>query len=339
MDPVSQAVFGASFSQSLAKRRQQGAVLFVATLSAMAPDLDILIQSDTDPLLFLEYHRQFTHSLLFIPVGALLCSLVLHFFVRHHLTWRQTFLFALLAYGTHGLLDACTSYGTQLLWPYADIRVAWSVISIVDPLFTLPMLVLIILAARRQRRRYALAALVYAMFYLGTGLMQQQRAQSALYQLIAERGHRIERMHIKPAFGNLVLWKLMYEHNERYYVDAVRLLRKPEIISGESIAKLDLERDFPWLPSGSQQAIDVERFRWFSDDFLAVDPTNANIIMDVRYSFIPNRIQRMWGIVLDREKIARGELNAHAAYAFERGVDAKTRQQYLQMLWPGTGKN
>ena len=43
-----------------------------------------------------------------------------------------------MGYATHGLLDSCTSYGTQLFWPFSDVRVAWDTMSIVDPLFTVP---------------------------------------------------------------------------------------------------------------------------------------------------------------------------------------------------------
>ena len=64
MDPLSQAVLGVSLSQSVARNRSQLRQAFwIGALSGMAPDLDILIRSAADPLLFLEYHRQFTHSL------------------------------------------------------------------------------------------------------------------------------------------------------------------------------------------------------------------------------------------------------------------------------------
>ena len=60
MDPVSQASLGASLSQSFAKdKSQQFGALVIGALSGMAPDLDVFINSDTDPLLFLEFHRQF----------------------------------------------------------------------------------------------------------------------------------------------------------------------------------------------------------------------------------------------------------------------------------------
>src|SRR5690606_37296019 len=111
----------------------------------MAPDLDTLIRSGSDPLLFLELHRHFTHSIAFVPIGALLCAAALHPLVRRRMPFRRAYLFSLLGFGSHALLDACTSYGTLLLWPFSDVRVAWSVVSVVDPLFTLPVVALVVL--------------------------------------------------------------------------------------------------------------------------------------------------------------------------------------------------
>ena len=79
MDPLSQGALGASASQSFASEPgKQRSAMLVGLLAGMAPDLDIFIRSANDPLLFLDFHRQFTHSLFFIPVGALLCALILY---------------------------------------------------------------------------------------------------------------------------------------------------------------------------------------------------------------------------------------------------------------------
>ncbi|MCV5224382.1 metal-dependent hydrolase, partial [Escherichia coli] len=76
--------------------------------SGMAPDLDVLIRSSSDPLLFLEYHRHLTHSLLFIPFGSFLCALVLYplFAKRRELNFQQSWFYCALGYSTHALLDA-----------------------------------------------------------------------------------------------------------------------------------------------------------------------------------------------------------------------------------------
>ncbi len=344
MDPLSQASLGASLSQSFAgDKSKQRSALVIGALAGMAPDLDVLIRSADNPILFLEFHRQFTHSLVFIPFGALICALVFYPVMRSKwfsnrwpaakLSFLQVYLFAFLAYATHGLLDACTSYGTQLLWPFSRERFAWNTVSIIDPLFTLPVLILVLLAAYRKNARYARAAFAYAVIFLSLGIIQHHRAEAAVVQLAKQRGHQVERVQVKPSFGNRHVWKIIYEYDGRYYVDAVRLLLNTEYITGTSIQKLDVKRDFPWLPADSQQAKDIERFRWFSDGYLAVSRRNPNLIMDIRYSHLPNRIYSMWGVKVNKQQIDEGKLDAHVSYEIKSGTDKKTFKRFMDMLF------
>ena len=138
MDPLSQGTVGAAFAQSIANKNNIFKIGFIGFLAGLTPDLDVLIQSSTDPILSLEYHRQFTHSLFFIPFGSLIFALLIFPLFRSSLNLKTVYFASLLGYATHGLLDACTSYGTQLFWPFSNERISWNNISIVDPLFTIP---------------------------------------------------------------------------------------------------------------------------------------------------------------------------------------------------------
>lgn len=332
MDVLSQAVLGGSLSQSIAKdRTKQWTALFIGALAGMAPDLDVFIRSADDPLLFLEFHRQFTHSLFFIPFGALLCTLLFYPFAKNKLSFKQIYIFSFAGFATHGLLDACTSYGTQLFWPLSNERVAWSIISIVDPLFTLPVLILIIFAAIKKKPFIAKIAFAYAIIFLGLGVIQKQRAETALYSLAEQRGHQIERIRVKPSFANRHVWKLIYEYNGRYYVDAAELLWDTKIIPGTSIQKLNIKRDLPWLTPNSLQANDVERFRWFSDDFLAIDPARPDTIMDVRYSLLPNNVKLMWGIKLNQKMTHSPD--THVRFIVNRKLRKQARKQFIEMVF------
>jgi len=317
MDPLTQGVLGAVLPQATAAKKKTAATAgILGFLAGMAADLDVLIRSSTDPLLFLEYHRQFTHSFVFIPLGGFICALLLQPVLgkRRGLNFRQTYIFCTLGYATHALLDACTSYGTMLFWPFSDVRIAWNTISIIDPLFTLPMLVLIVLAAMKKRPAFARIALVWGLAYMSLGLWQRNQAMEMGYEIARERGHEPLRLEAKPSFANLLVWKIVYETQDRFYVDAVRATLSPEVFPGSSIDKLVLARDFPWLDSSSQQARDIERFRWFSDGYIAQDPLHENRIIDIRYSMIPNEMMPLWSIELSRE----AALQDHAAYRVHR---------------------
>ena len=330
MDPVSQAVLGASVPQAVSRKIHLAAATLFGALAGMAPDLDSLIRSDTDPLLYLEFHRQFSHSLFFIPIGALICTAVFYalFARRWQISFKLTYLFCFLGYATHGLLDACTSYGTQLLWPFSNERFAWNTISIIDPMFTLPLVALVITGVWRKNPRFGQLALCWVVIYQGFGFFQHQRVEKAGEELAAERGHTPLRMEVKPSFGNLLLWKVIYEMEDGYYTDAVRAGPELTLYPGEFIPRLDVARDLPWLDPDSQQARDLERFAWFSRGFLSLDPDNPLRVTDMRYSLVPNEATGMWSIWFDRD----AKKTDHVIITPDRDTSGPRRAKFARML-------
>ncbi|MCG9682887.1 metal-dependent hydrolase [Vibrio sp. Isolate23] len=330
MDPLTQGLIGAALPQSVCDKKHLLVAGGLGMLAGMSPDLDVLIRSSSDPLLFLEYHRQFTHSLLFIPFGSLLCALVLHwiFSRRCGLAFGQSWLYCALGYSTHALLDACTSYGTQLLWPFSQERYAWNMVSVVDPIFTLPIFICLAVTFRKRTPWGARIALLWVLAYLSLGIIQKERAYNEGLQLAQERNHSPNRIEVKPSFANILVWKVIYETDGHYHVDAIRLGSSTKIYSGESIAKLDINRDLPWLKQNSQQAKDIERFRRFSNGYLALHPNEKLSVIDVRYSMIPNKFDPMWSIKLSPSLAPE----QHARYVTNREHFTTKRQDFWEIL-------
>ena len=140
------------------------------------------------------------------------------------------------------------------------------------------------------------------------------------YELAAQRGHQPLRLEAKPSFANLLVWKTVYETTDRYHVDAVRASLAPRFYPGASVEKLDIDRDLPWLDRESQQARDIERFRWFSNGYIARDPVYSNRVIDIRYSLVPNEVAPLWSIELRPD----AERDDHVAYRTHR--DTSDRQ-------------
>ncbi|WP_295892023.1 metal-dependent hydrolase [uncultured Vibrio sp.] len=330
MDPLTQGVLGASLSLSVSKKQHLVVAGVIGLLAGMSPDLDVLIRSQSDPLLFLEFHRQFTHSLFFIPFGSLLCALVLHllFGKRQGLSFKQSWLYSALGFSTHALLDACTSYGTQLLWPLTSERYSWNLVSVIDPIFTLPLFILIIMAVLKRNPRFARIAMLWVFMYPTLGLIQRERAEEAGWQLALERQHAPIQLVAKPTFANILVWKVLYETEGRFHVDAVRVGSSVKTYHGESIAKLNVVRNFPWLDLSAQQAQDIQRFHKFSNGFIAQDPNDDHRIIDVRYSMVPNQINALWSIQLSPS----ATMDAHVEYATHRDNSPASRQAFLELL-------
>ena len=327
MDPLSQGTVGAAFAQSTANKNNLLKIGVIGFLAGLAPDLDVLIQSSTDPILSLEYHRQFSHSLFFIPFGALIVALLIFPFVKKSMELKTVYIASFLGYATHGLLDACTSYGTLLFWPFSNERVTWNNISIVDPLFTIPALILVVASIKTKKRIYSFFSIGWIIFYLSLGFVQYERALSTANYLAESRGHNPERLTLKPSFGNLILWKSIYKYEQTFYVDAIRTVQSSTVCLGESIDIFDYQQHLSGLNQESQQAKDVERFRWFSQDYLGFD-AEKNLVTDVRYSMLPNQIEPMWGLVIDEQR----ETNEHAIWWTGRELDQSQWDLFVGML-------
>lgn len=329
MDPITQGALGAALPQATATARRGPVALagLFGWLAGMAADLDVFIRSAEDPLLFLEYHRQFTHSLAFIPIGGLVSAVILYFLLGRwrRLAFSRTLLFCTLGYGTHGLLDFMTSYGTMLFWPFSDTRYAANIISIVDPLMTVPVVLLVLLAAIRRSPVSARLALGWAALYLTLGAVQHGAAERMARDLAAARGHAVERLTVKPTFGNILVWRAVYESGGRFHVDGMRAGIAPRVFPGPSVAKLEPARDFPWLDPASQQFRDLARFEIFSQGYLARNPAAPETVIDVRYAFLPNTLGALWSIALSPD----AGPERHARYVTDRG-DARAN---LAALW------
>jgi inner membrane protein len=329
MDVLTQGLVGGVLAQSLARKNEKKIATLVGVLAGLLADADILIRSSSDPLLNIEYHRHFTHSLVFIPLGAAIAMLLLWPFVRRHLSASRLYLFSLAGYSMSGVLDAFTSYGTHLFWPFSDERVALNIISIVDPVFTLILLVTLLTGLRLGYRKVAYAGLVLSMMYLGMGFVQLQRAGQLAEDLRNKRGHLTMQSMVKPTLANLVLWRSVYIHADRIHVDAIRvgLFDAGRVIEGESVALFSFDRDLPQLDESSVLYRDIVRFRSFSDGYVALDPVQTNVLGDIRYSMLPVSARPLWGIVIDPDRP-----QVHADYRFFRDSSPSVRETFLNLL-------
>jgi len=329
MDIVTQGLIGATLAQAGARPNEVRLASFVGFCAPLLADADALIRSAEDPLLFLEYHRHFSHALLFIPVGALIASLLLWPLLRKRLAFNRIYLYALLGYATAGFLDACTSYGTHLLWPFNDDRIAWSIISIFDPLFSLALITALVIGIVKHQPLAARFGMMFAAAYLSLGVIQHDRAEARAHLQAQQRGHIAERLIVKPTMGNLLLWRSVYETDGMYYVDAVRvgLPDNSKVFTGNRVQAFDINRDLPQLTDQMMVYRDIERFELFSDGFLAWHPERPNVLGDVRYAMLPTSIRPLWGIELQLDAP-----DEHVTFNTYRAMPDADRKAFIAML-------
>ena len=327
MDPITQASIGAAAAQSIGRTSLKTALL-IGALGGFLPDSDVLIRSSEDPLLHLEYHRHFTHSLIFIPVGGLITAGIGQLLTRGRHRIAELWLPATLGWATHGLLDSCTSYGTYLLWPFSNARVAWHNVAIVDPLLTLPLLLGVLLAVWRRKRYLGRIALGWVLAYLTLGVVPRDRAAAAYAEHIDQRGHFASQLEVKPSIGNNILFRAFYLHEGIFYADSVRIpwWGESKIYEGGSIAALDVAQLRSMLDPVHQH--DLDRFSYFSSGFLVEDPINPGYVSDFRYAMVPNEVAPMWGINIGERKAGK-----HMDFQRFSKPTKKQRELFVEQLW------
>ncbi len=301
MDPVSQAVVGAVTAQAVLTGRLGGRRAFACgAIGGLLPDLDVAIRSSVDPLLAMEMHRHFTHALVTVPLGGAIAALPFLLRRTNRPDARAILAACTLGYLSHAPLDIVTSYGTLWLWPFSRTRLELDWISIVDPLFTIPLLVLALLACARSSARPAWLALAFALAYIGLGGVLHHRAQAVQVELAASRGHAAERGRVMPTLGNMVVWRSVYVAGGELHADAIRVLPfgPPAVVAGGRVALVTA------LPpeaaaggaAGARQVRDFARFAWFADGFVARDPADPTVLADMRYSLDTAGFAPLWGV-------------------------------------------
>jgi len=329
MDLLTHAALGAAGAAAIAPARQMRLAALAGAMAALLPDADQLIASANDPLLTLEYHRHFTHALVFVPLGALFAAVLLWLGLRDRIAFWRLYVYAFVGYLLSPLLDACTSYGTHLLWPFSEQPVAWSIVAIVDPLLTIVILVLLVVALVSLRPGLARIAVGATGAMLLVGYAQHERALGHARELAAARGHLAERALVKPTLGNMILWRSVYIANGRIHVDAIRigLPGNTRIFPGTSALRFDPKRDLD-LPPASVLRADVDRFMRFTDGYTVRHPRHAEVIGDARYALLPNALEPLWGIVLDPTSP-----DTHARFETFRSIDPDLRRRFVDMLF------
>ncbi|HVV67506.1 MAG TPA: metal-dependent hydrolase [Gammaproteobacteria bacterium] len=317
MDVLTHAFLGAAAAQSATGKALGKKSVWVGAIAGTLPDLDILIHSSQDPTLFLIYHRNFTHALAFIILGGLIAGLIsLILFKNLRQKWRYVFLATIVAYATHGLLDTATSYGTMLLWPFSDRRIAWDLIAIVDPLFTLILIIGVIVAYQWQSRWPALIAIGCCLLYLGFAGFQHNRALTVQQQLAEERNQVITKGRAMPKLGHVFGYHSVYISGNRVYLDeiATPLFSSAYAISGISVSLFCEQCMSATLVRNETLFHDFTVYAWFTDGYMTALSQRPLVVGDLRYVKTLTPLKTLWAIEFPLNNPRRKHVYWHSLF-------------------------
>ena len=219
MDSLTQIVLGAAVGEAVLGKKVGNKAMLYGAIAGTIPDLDVLASNFTDTVTALSVHRGFTHSVVFsVLFGPLFGWIVSRYeSYKSFKGWSWLFFWAFI---THPILDAHTTWGTQLFWPM-DLRLAFKTIFVIDPLYTLPFLIFLILTMFQKRtsanrRRYNNLGLIISSSYLVLTFLLKWLAYSQFEAALEEQNIEYAQLDTRPSPMNTILWSANVETQDTY---------------------------------------------------------------------------------------------------------------------------
>src|SRR3954468_4221715 len=132
MDNLTHTLTGLMLSRAGLNRFHARASL-ILILAANAPDCDV-ISLAAGPGTYLQFHRWITHSIVAVPVVALLPVVIARLLTRNiqGFDWIKAWILSVAGVASHLLLDFTNPYGIRLFSPFSDEWPVLSITSVVD---------------------------------------------------------------------------------------------------------------------------------------------------------------------------------------------------------------
>jgi inner membrane protein len=277
MDSLSQIALGAAVGVATMGRRT--AVWKAALWGAVAgtlPDLDVLIDHG-DPIANMVLHRAETHAPFWLTLFSLPFAAAVARLHGEWALWRRWWLALWLALVTHPLLDAMTVYGTQLALPFSDHPFGVGSVFIIDPLYTLPLLLGAGWALARGGDKLGLranvAGLVLSTAYLAWGVGAQQQVEGVARASLAAQGVSAERVLVTPTAFNSLLWRVVAMDGDSYHEGFYSLLDSAPQMSFDRFERGSA------LASEVQGIVGVQRIAAFSKGYYKLHQAGARVLV------------------------------------------------------------
>ena len=266
MDTLTHALSGALLARATAPRRQTDETLplrrrvFVGALAAAFPDLDF-VTSYLSPLAYLYHHRGITHSLLMLPVWAVLLSFIFALIWRRKPSWRAYLGITASGVAAHIVGDLITSFGTMIFAPLSDARFALSATFIIDLWFTGIILAgLLASATWRSSRVPAAIGLAALAGYVGLQVLLRQQAIDFGEEYARAQGIQQAMVTAQPRPVSPFNWTVVVEDPERYRFAHINLIRKHVPAAPDERAGFVDLLDAAYRPRGKAEWVSVERY-------------------------------------------------------------------------------
>ena len=280
MDSLTQIVLGAACGEAALGKKIGNKALLFGAIGGTIPDLDVfvgrwLFNNEIDSMAF---HRGFMHSIVFAILAALALGYLVHWLYnngkRKGSTTRKDWIWLFfLSIFTHPFLDSLTPYGTQLFLPFSDYRVAVNNIAVVDPIYTLPFLLclIVVMFFRRtsnKRWLWTKIGILISSFYLILTLINKVYINNTFEKSLNKNKIDYTRFQTQPSIFNNVLWYGIAENDNNYHVAFYSILDESSQFSDWQ----ELPKNHELVPVDHP---DIQTLSWFSNGYYNVTPLDS----------------------------------------------------------------
>lgn len=278
MDSLTQVALGSAVGYAvLGNKVGRKAVAWGAILGTL-PDLDVFLPYGGSVEAF-TYHRGFSHSLfVHLLISPLIVWLILKIHTGMQAYKTRWFWLVFLCLSTHALLDALTVYGTQLMWPLTEHPFAVSNMFIIDPLYTLPLLVGVIstlipkITAPTAYKINAITITVSTL-YLCCSLILKVVIDDKVNTALQNRGITVNEYISTPAPFTTLLWRVVVMSDGKYYEGYASVFDTANEVT------LNAYQTTPSLLNEIKNEWGVKRLQWFTKGFYSVREQQDKVIL------------------------------------------------------------
>jgi len=278
LDSVTHIVLGAALGElSLGKKLGKKA-LWVGALANTIPDFDVFVSYFIkDEMAYIKYHRAYTQA---IPV-QLFMALPLAWIGNHifekDIPFGVGYMFWLLGFFTHSMIDCCTTYGTRLWLPFSTVQVAFNNLAIVDIIYMLPFLILffyLVIGQKESSKRafWSWSVIGFSLFYLGITFFNKFYIHQKFVSSLKEQNIQYDRLSTSPSILNNILWAGIATNDTVIYTSEYSLLQ-----NHNKIKFFSYKRNINLLKTVNDQD-KVNWLTWFSNGYYFVKQPHTDTL-------------------------------------------------------------
>jgi inner membrane protein len=275
MDSLTQAALGAAIGEAVLGKKIGAKGAFLGAIIATIPDLDVALYLFYDKFEMLSIHRGFSHSIVFSILGAFLIAFILQRIKwTNQVSYRRLWIFTWLALFTHMLLDTFTAYGTQLLLPFSNARIGFDSINVIDPIYTLPLIIgmicsVFIFKNKPSKAKYNYIGIAVSTIYLLGTLGVKNHVKGDFKNELKKHNISYNSLLIMPVGIANINWYGVAKNNDGLYMYKYSLLDNNEL-------------PFEYFPindhllEGINSEV-VDKMKWFAKGFYTVEKDEEKI--------------------------------------------------------------